>query len=343
MARVSINDVAARAGVSLGTVSNVLNRPDIVRPSTRARVEAAISELNFVPNASARHLAAGRSGVIAYVVLDAGNPFFTDIARGIEDVARKQRLSLFICNSDLDADREDEYLQRLTELRARGVLITAMDYGNPRLRRLRQQGIPVVLVDRGPDGADDWCTVGVDDVAGGEIAVSHLLETGHDRIAFVGGPLDVPQVADRHTGALKAMDAAGLDQAALTHISTSGLTIAEGRRAGQRLLGLPKRARPTAAFCANDLLALGLLQHLTQQRLPVPDSCAIVGYDDIEFAAAAAVPLTSVAQPRVDLGRTAARLLADEADRPDQHQHRHVLFPPELVARASTDRGGPQT
>ena len=334
----SIKDVAARAGVSLGTVSNVLNRPDLVRGPTRVRVEAAIAELNFVPNASARQLAAGRSRVVAYVVLDAGNPFFTDIARGIEDVARTQRLSLFICNSDLDADREDDYLERLTELRARGVLITAMDYGNPRLRRLRQQGVPVVLVDRVPDGAEDWCTVGVDDVAGGEMAVSHLLESGHERIAFVGGPADVAQVADRHTGALKAMDAAGLDQRALTAIGTSGLTIAEGRRAGQRLLGLPRRTRPTAAFCANDLLALGLLQHLTQQRVPVPGACAIVGYDDIEFAAAAAVPLTSVAQPRIELGRTAARLLADEADRPAEHEHQHVLFPPELVARASTDR-----
>src|SRR5262245_61054569 len=182
MAKVSIKDVAARAGVSLGTVSNVLNRPATVRPSTRARVEAAIAELGFVPNASARQLAAGQSRTMAYVALDASNPFFTDVARGVEEVAKAQGLSLFLCNSDQDVTREDEYLERLTELRVRGVLITAMNYLNPRLGRLREAGVPVVLVDRAPDGSDEWCTVGVDDVTGGELAVHHLVDTGHDRI-----------------------------------------------------------------------------------------------------------------------------------------------------------------
>ena len=336
MASVSIKDVAAVAGVSVGTVSNVLNRPSSVRPTTRAKVEAAIAKLGFVPNASARQLAAGRSRTIAYLVLDASNPFFTDVARGIEEIARTEHLSLFICNSDQDAEREDQYLEQLTELRPRGVLITAMDYTNPRLARLREAGVPVVLVDRAPDGSADWCTVGVDDVAGGELAVSHLVEAGHERLAFVGGPAEIPQIADRHTGAVKAVDTAGLPAEALTWIQTDQPNIAGGRSAGERLLGLPKRRRPTGIFCANDLLALGLLQHLTQTGVRVPDDVAIVGYDDIEYAAAAAVSLTSVAQPRHLLGRMAAELLVDEADRPSSHQHEHVVFPPELVARAST-------
>lgn len=339
MATVSIKDVAARAGVSLGTVSNVLNRPAAVRAATRARVEAAIAELGFVPNASARQLAAGRSRTIAYLVLDATNPFFTDVARGIEEVAKAEGLALFICNSDQDVDREDQYLEQLTELRARGVLITAMDYANPRLQRLREAGVPVVLVDRAPDDSDEWCTVGVDDVAGGGLAISHLVEAGHTRLAFVGGPADIPQVRDRHVGAVRATVAADLPEDALTWIRTTALTIAEGRRAGERLLGLPRRTRPTGIFCANDLLALGLLQHLTQHGVSVPHDVAIVGYDDIEFAAAAAVPLTSVSQPRHLLGQTAARLLADEADPSTKHEHQHVVFPPELVARASTATG----
>ena len=336
MATVSIKDVAARAGVSLGTVSNVLNRPAAVRPATRAKVEAAIAELGFVPNASARQLAAGRSRTIAYLVLDATNPFFTDVARGVEDVARAEGLALFICNSDQDVEREDQYLEQLTQLRARGVLITAMDYANPRLQRLRDAGVPVVLVDRAPDDSDDWCTVGVDDVSGGELAISHLAEAGHTRLAFVGGPAEILQVRDRHIGAVAATATAGLPADALTWIRTSALTIAEGRRAGERLLGLPRRTRPTGVFCANDLLALGLLQHLTQHGVRVPDDIGIVGYDDIEFAAAAAVPLTSVSQPRHLLGQTAARLLAEEADHGAEHVHQHVVFPPELVARAST-------
>ena len=336
MASVSIKDVAATAGVSVGTVSNVLNRPDAVRPTTRAKVEAAIARLGFVPNASARQLAAGRSRTLAYLVLDASNPFFTDVTRGIEEVAKTEGLSLFICNSDLDAEREDQYLEQLTELRVRGVLITAIDYANPRLVRLRDQGVPVVLVDRAPQTTQDWCTVGVDDVAGGGLAINHLIESGHTKLGFVGGPLDIPQVEDRHTGARGAMAAAGLGADDLVSIQTKSLTIGEGRRAGERLLGLPRHRRPTGVFCANDLLALGLLQHLVQHGVTVPDDIAIVGYDDIEFAAAAAVPLTTVAQPRQLLGRTAARLLMDEAERGADHTHEHVVFQPELVARAST-------
>lgn len=336
MASVSIKDVAAAAGVSVGTVSNVLNRPDAVRPTTRAKVEAAIARLGFVPNASARQLAAGRSRTLAYLVLDASNPFFTDVTRGIEEVAKTANLSLFICNSDLDADREDQYLEQLTQLRVRGVLITAIDYANPRLARLRDQGVPVVLVDRAPQGTHEWCTVGVDDVTGGELAISHLIESGHRSLAFIGGPLEIPQVADRLTGARRAMDTADLSPDELVWIQTEALTIAEGRRAGERLLGLPRRSRPTGVFCANDLLALGLLQHLVQHGVHVPDDVSIVGYDDIEYAAAAAVPLTTVAQPRQLLGRTAARLLMDEAERGQDHQHEHVIFQPELVARAST-------
>ena len=152
--------------------------------------------------------------------------------------------------------------------------------------------------------------------------------------AMIGGPLSIPQVRDRREGALRALANAGLPDDALTFLETKGLQVAEGRGAGERLVGLPASRRPTAAFCANDLLALGLLQSMTQQGLKVPDDLAVVGYDDIEYAAAAAVPLTSVRQPREQLGRTAAQLLLSEND--PGHEHRHVRFQPELVVRAST-------
>lgn len=336
MARPSIKDVAARAGVSLGTVSNVLNRPDIVRPETRLRVEAAIEELGFVRNDSARQLRAGVSRTIAYVVLDAGNPFFTDVTRGIDDVAREHRLTVFLCDSGQDPDREDDYLDQLLEQRVRGVCVTPVDGANPRFRSLVDRGVPVVMVDR-TQGHDEhhWCSVGVDDVLGGELAMTHLLERGHTRIAFVGGPERIPQVADRLAGARKALAESGSPDE-LVVLGTEALTVAEGRRAGARLLGLPKRRRPTAVFCGNDLLALGVLQQMTQHGVAVPDDLAIVGYDDIEYAAAAAVPLTSVMQPRHQLGRTAAELLLEEADQGDAHEHRYVQFDPELIVRRSS-------
>jgi LacI family transcriptional regulator len=331
-----IKEVAARAEVSVGTVSNVLNRPDRVRPGTRARVEAAMADLGFVRNESARQLRAGSSRIIAYVFLDAGNPFFSDVARGAEDAGRENSLALIMCSSNGDAVREDEYLGLLLEQRVRGVLITAIDYDSPRLRSLPSLGVPVVLVDRQPTGTQDWCSVGVDDVHGGDVAVAHLLEQGHTRVAFVGGPPSIAQVAARHEGALRALSSAGRTPSDLVVLETDALTVACGREAGQRLVGLPVRRRPTAVFCANDLVALGMLQQLLQQGISVPDDIALVGYDDIDFASAAAVPLTSVRQPRQLLGRTATDLLLTEAEGLPGHVHQQIQFTPELVVRDSS-------
>jgi LacI family transcriptional regulator len=331
-----IKDVAAAAGVSLGTVSNVLNRPDRVSPNTRARVEAAIAELGFVRNESARQLRVGRSRVLAYVMIDGRNPFFTDVAAGMEDVAAGEDLSLFVCNSANVAERESAYLSQLEQQRVQGVLITPVDSDSPALDELTRRGTPVVLVDRKRQG-NDYCSVAVDDIRGGEIAVRHLIEQGHQRIAFVGGRLRLGQVRDRREGALRALREAGFGPDHLTDLSTPQLTVEDGGNAGQRLAGLPSAVRPTAAFCANDLVALGLLRSCATLRIRVPEDLAIVGYDDIEFAAAATVPLTSVRQPRHRLGRTAAELLLQETSDP-KHVHQQVTYIPELVVRASTLR-----
>ncbi|TDV57135.1 LacI family DNA-binding transcriptional regulator [Actinophytocola oryzae] len=325
-----MKDVAAVAGVSIGTVSNVLNRPHLVSEATRLRVQAAIVELGFVRNETARQLRAGSSRTIAYVVLDAANPFFNDVARGVEEIARGEGMVVYLCNSNQDGVREREYLERLREQRVQGVLITPID---PNGERLADLGMPVVLVDC--HARDDrTCSVAVDDVLGGQLALEHLLETGHERIAFVGGPMNVQQVRDRNQGARDAL-AKWDGTAELVVLDTEALVVAEGRRAGERLVALPPEQRPTAAFCANDLLALGLLQAMTRFGLSVPGDLAVVGYDDIEFAEAAAVPLTSVRQPRELLGRTAARLLLEEAS-DEVHTHQQVRFRPELVVRAST-------
>ncbi len=343
-----IKDVALRAGVSIGTVSNVLNRPDVVSERTRTRVLEAITELGFVRNESARQLRNGLSRTLAYVLLDPGNPFFTDVARGAEEAARSAGLALFLCNSEEDAAREAEYLDILLEQRVRGVLITPVDHDAERLRTMPRAGVPVVLLDRASHDAAAWCSVAVDDVEGGDLAVSHLLELGHTRIGFVGGPPTLVQVTDRHQGALRAFERAAVSPDGLVLLETTALTVAEGRRAGQRVIGLPARRRPTAVFCANDLVALGFLQQMTQHGIAVPEEMAIVGYDDIDFAAAAAVPLTSVRQPRHELGRRACELLLAEAeaqaggpDTASAHVHRQVEFTPELVVRSSSGRAKP--
>jgi LacI family transcriptional regulator len=330
----SVKDVAAAAGVSLGTVSNVMNRPEMVAAGTRERVERAMLELGFIRNESARQLRAGTSRTLAYVMLDSSNPFFHDVAQGIEFAAEDADLSLFICNSNGRAEREELHIDRLMQQRVQGILITPVNPESAVLGEVARRGIPVVIVDRVRE-TGGFCSVAVDDVFGGRIAIEHLVEKGHTRVAFIGGPEVIGQVRERLQGAREVWAELGLPADDLVYLPTAGMTVSEGRSAGERLAGLPARRRPTGAFCANDLLALGLLQQSISSGQRVPEDLAIVGFDDIDFAAAAAVPLTSVRQPRQELGRTAARLVLDEATNP-AHVHERATFIPELVARAST-------
>jgi LacI family transcriptional regulator len=330
----SIRDVAGHAGVSVGTVSNVLNRPASVSEETRRRVQASISALGFVRNESARQLRAGSSRTIGLVVLDIANPFFTDVARGVEEAANDEGLAVILCNSDDRQAKEAAYLDVLAEQRVQGVLITPTTVLSPALQVLRDRGVPVVFVDRRAPGTDQ-CSVAVDDVLGGRLAAEHLLERGHRRIAFVGGSSGLPQVQERHDGVVQAVREACGSEDALTVLSPAALTVAGGREAGELIVGMPAAKRPTAAVCANDLMALGLLQEMVRHGVRVPEDFAIVGYDDIDFAAAAAVPLSSVRKPRHDLGRRAAELLLDEARDP-AHRHEQLVFEPQLVVRESS-------
>ncbi|WP_077489035.1 LacI family DNA-binding transcriptional regulator [Sinomonas mesophila] len=329
----SIRDVAERAGVSVGTVSNVLNRPDIVRAATVERVHAAIRELGFVRNDAARQLRAGRSTTIGLVVLDVRNPFFTDVARGAEDEAAQDGLSVVMANSDESPEREAAHVDYFETQRVLGLLMSPIGDMGERLERLRAAGTPAVLVDR-TAGTRALSSVAVDDVEGGRLAARHLLGLGRRRLAFVGGPLGLEQMRDRLAGAREEADA--IPDARVEAVETPGLGFADGRRAALELLARPAGERPDAIFAGNDLVAIGVLQALMGEgSLRVPEDVAIVGYDDIDFASAAVVPLSSVRQPRERIGQTAVRILREEAADPSI-EPRQVVFKPELVVRAST-------
>ncbi|MQS06750.1 LacI family DNA-binding transcriptional regulator [Streptomyces alkaliphilus] len=331
---VGIKEVARRAGVSVGTVSNVINRPHMVAEDTRRRVRAAINELGYVRSESARQLRAGRSRIIALLVLDMANPFFVDVAMGAERVARASGLGVMLCNSAQSVSEEADYLSLFAEQRVRGVLVTPADMTGRNLTAFRRHNIPFVLVDRVLPSAEG-CSVSVDDVRGGALAVRHLLAEGHERITYVSGPMSLQQCRDRLSGALLALEEAGHGPEDLRHLEAERLDVAAGRDAGARLLGV--NPRPGAVFCANDLLALGVLQAFFAAGVRVPEDVAMVGYDDIEFAAAAAVPLTSVRQPAGRMGREAAELLLQETgDDAARHRHRRIVLEPELIVRESS-------
>ena len=331
-----MKDVAALAQVSVGTISNVLNKPDLVAPDTRRRVLEAIEKLGWVRNESARQLRAGHSASIGLVVMDIANPFFSDLARGVGEVAAAAGCSVLLSDSAHDPDRERAALGLYQQLRVRGVILAPIST-SPSGDLARRLDMPVGLADRFA-AYHDSCSVSVDDFVGGQLAAEHLLERGHRRLAAVGGTADIAQVREPRDGASRAV-LLGSPEATLLTLSTERLDIEAGRSAALAIVAMPDNERPTGVFALNDLVAIGLLQGLVAHQVAVPKEISIVGYDDIEFAAAAAVPLSSVSQPRVELGRRAAELLLSEIqalDNGEPHRHRQERFTPSLVVRSSS-------
>ncbi|GAA3803423.1 LacI family DNA-binding transcriptional regulator [Cellulomonas soli] len=333
--RASITDVARAAHVSVGTVSNVLNRPDRVAPQTRARVTEAIAALSFVPNAPARQLRAGTVTTVGVVVLDIRNPFFTDMARGVEDRLAQDDFTLMLASSDDSPERERRFLRLFEEHGVAGVLVVTTGDDVSHLREVMDRGVDVVLLDSpSPDASIP--SVAVDDVAGGEAAARHILQLGHRRIAVLNGSHGIRQCRDRFEGVLRAVRAAGLDpDEVVEEVPLATLDAAGGEAAITALLARDGAGLPSGLFCVNDLVAIGAQRGLRRAGHPLPGDLALVGYDDIDVAAELAVPLTSVRQPTHELGFRAADILLSRRTGTATGTD-HVVFQPELVVRASS-------
>lgn len=329
--RASINDVAKRASVSVGTVSNVLNRPERVTERTRQRVLDAIAELSFVPNASARQLRAGTITTVGAVLLDIRNPFFTDMARGIEDRIAADNYTLMLASSDEEPEREARYLKLFEEHGVSGLLVVPSTPDVEHLLQIVARGISVVLLDS-PSPTPEISSVAVDNITGGRLAAEHLLDRGHDEITFINGPHTIRQCRDRSAGVNAAVSAAGLDpQQAIDEITIADLDASGGESAISALLDDTGDTPPSAVFCVNDLVAIGVQRTMRRRGIEMLGQMAIVGYDDIDVASELALPLTSVRQPTHQLGYRASDALL--AGGPPQQ----VVFQPELVIRASSD------
>jgi LacI family transcriptional regulator len=329
--RATTKDVAERAGVSQGTVSNVLNHPEWVSDTKRTAVEEAMAALGYVRHEAARHLRTGHSQTIGMLLLDTDNPGFIDLARGVEDYAIARGWNVLIANSARDLERERAYLRVYAEARVAGVIVVPHDEFDQGSHDIRAGGMPAVVIDRLETGHGN-ISVGVDDLAGGKLAGQHLVELGHRRIAFVGDDSTATPVHDRMVGLRTAVTEApgGVLEVLPTELSVEG-----GRSIGTRLAGLTPSTRPTAAVAAIDLIAFGLLQALLQYGVRVPDEISIVGYDDVPFGKQLSVPLTSVRRPHYEMGAMAAKLLLTAVSG-DPLRRRHVVFDPELVVRSST-------
>jgi LacI family transcriptional regulator len=333
--RRGMRDVAQTAGVSVSTVANVLSRPAIVAPETRRRVEQAIRRVGYVRNGPARQLRGLPSPIVGSVTMDLANPFFAELNRGIEDRLAEAGCLVLACSTDLQPGKEQQVLDLLQEQGVRGIIIAPITPDPTVLLEISQRGTPVILLDH-PRERLDLCAVAVDDVLGGQLAAEHLISLGHRRIAYLGGPVEPGTVTRRRQGVRQALAAADLDpdQAVLDlRMSSQPPPLVEAAEAAVAQI-LAARPRPTAVICLNDTAALGVLHGLDAAGLRVPEDISLVGYDDLRFAARLAPPLTTVNQPKYQLGRAAAELLLDEAQ-PD-HAHREIQFQPSLVIRSST-------
>ncbi len=332
MSRVGIRDVAALAGVAVGTVSHYLNHPDRVSDEKALRIRAAIETLGFVPSSAGRQLRLGVSAVVGYIAPDVSNPYFAEIAESVERRASELGLSIFLANSHRSKEREDAYLKVFEEHRVRGLIVSSHHPIEERLEAVRLRGTPSVLVGQRAHSAQQ-ASVSVDDEEGGRLVAAHLLEQGCRRLAFVGGPLDIPQVAARLAGAGEAVRTAGA--ATLEILPQPDRTIAGGREIGAIIASRPPDLRPQGVFAANDLLALGILRELDHAGIRVPHEIALVGYDDNVYAQASLIPLTTVRTRHVGFGVAVVDLLSDVlSGRAIDEPHR--VFRPELVVRESS-------
>ena len=330
----SIRDVAKEAGVSLGTVSNAINRPEVLAPRTLRKVQKIIDEMGFVPNASARNLRAGRNRVIGLVVPDISNPFFTDIAKGVNDAAFAAKYIVILCNTDESTEKESQYLDVLSGQKVEGILITPTRDTNRALMSVAEKGIRLALVDRPALGLQA-CSVAVNDSYGGSMALLHLQELGHRRILLLTGREDIPQVADRNSGIREALEKIpAIDRPQITELRLDSMSALSAYKVIKEKID--SGIDFTGIICGNDLIALGAIRAFRENNILVPEDISVVGYDDIDFAQSASVPLTSISQPAYELGYAAAELIISECENPERHVHQRIEFQPRLIIRSST-------
>jgi LacI family transcriptional regulator len=333
--RVTMADVAREAGVSLMTVSRVVNHKDGISEATRQRVQHIIDRLGYRPSDIARSLVTDRTGTIGLVVIDNANPFFSEVARGVEHVAYAEGYNVFLCNTNEDIQRELAVLRSLEEKRVDGLVLCSSRLDDNALLNTLVNHAAVVLINRRLDDVR-FGSIEVNDVRGGQLAVEHLIARGHKAIGMLAGPQNSYSGQLRARGYRIALAAANLPYRPewMRHCLPF---VDSGYRAAHDLL--TAHSELTALFCYNDLSAVGAMQACQELERRVPDDLAVMGFDDVPLASWVTPALTTCRVPMYDMGRQAMCLLLDYINYPDGHTgkafEKHLMIEPKLVIRAS--------
>jgi DNA-binding LacI/PurR family transcriptional regulator len=329
----TMKDVARLAGVSVQTVSVVVNDKAVVAPETRNRILAAIEELGYRPQAIARSLRTGTTRTIGLMVADITNPFFARMADAVEDQAHAAGYSLILYNTHSDPEREQTYLQIAAQRWVDGMLFVTTTDELHGLHALQDAGIPAVAIDRIPHGYGGPHVI-LDNRMSGWLAAEHLLGLGHRDLVHICGPLDLRLSLERLESFESALHERGLTP--VPHVvGDASWSCESGYRAMLTLL--EGERRPTAVFAGNDRLAIGAMRAIVEAGLRIPEDVSVVGVDDIELAAYQTPPLTTIRQSLRDVATLATRILLDHIRGTDS-RHSRVVFEPELVVRQSTTR-----
>jgi len=327
----TIRDVAQRAGVSITTVSHVINETRFVSPELRQRVQSVMAELDYQPNALARSLRRKQTHTLGMILPDSANPFFAEIARAIQRASFARGYSIILCNSDGDLDKELVYANVLMEKQVDGIIFVAAGLSTEHIQAIRDRDVPVVIVDRDLPHVEADAVLS-DNLGGGYAATTHLLQLGRRRIGCITGPSDVTPSADRVMGYRQALAEYGIpvDEALFQR---GDFQFAGGAAAMHYFLSLSEP--PDAVFACNDLMAIGAMRVATAYGQRMPEDLAIVGFDDVPLASYSNPPLTTVAQPKQEMSELAIDLLMTRIAGQDMPPQRRVL-PTRLVVRHSS-------
>jgi len=336
--RVSIKDIARAAGVSHPTVSRALSDSPLISEETKARIQRLAQEMGYSPNALARGLVTRQTYSVGVVVTTIADPFVAEIVQGIEATAHDHGYTVILCNSESVPEREIASVEMLRSKRVDGIIVTASRVGALYLEYLEQIGVPIVLINNHNEESGRYTfTVTVDNRHGGRLATEHLVQLGHRRIAYITGPANHSSDLGRLAGYRQALIEGGIEPDLALAIPGNGRPDG-GEQALQAILALDPR--PTAVFCYNDLTAIGLIHAARQAGLSIPQDLAVVGFDDILFASYLYPPLTTVAQPKVEMGQRATTMMLSliTAKEDSEVDLANVVVQGKLVVRASTLR-----